>query len=67
MGKIFEAWSNRHDDITNQYKVGQMVKVDDVGSNYGPPPNYMSIPPGAREEIGIPDQGQGHVQQIGVH
>jgi len=27
----------------------------------------MTIPPGAREEIGIPDQNQGQVQQIGVH
>merc|ERR1719167_1211673 len=30
MGKIYEAWANRHDDITKEYKVGKLVTEKDV-------------------------------------
>ena len=52
LGKIYEAWSNRHDgkisiktpidktslDITKVYKVGQMTTQDDIQSQIQGPP-----------------------------
>jgi len=40
MGKIYEAWANRHDDITKQYKVGKLVTEKDVA--HIAPPAYHS-------------------------
>merc|ERR1711917_159502 len=40
MGKIYEAWANRHDDITKEYKVGKLVTEKDVA--HIAPPAYHS-------------------------
>jgi len=45
LGKIYEAWSNRHDDITKVYKVGQMVTQDDINSQLQGPPAYAMMAP----------------------
>lgn len=45
LGKIYEAWSNRHDDITKVYKVGQMTTQDDIQSQIQGPPAYAMMAP----------------------
>jgi len=40
MGKIYEAWANRHDDITKEFKVGKLVTEKDVEYKMAPPAYY---------------------------
>jgi len=47
IGKISKAWSHRHDDITKQYKVGQMSTAQLVARNgYQALPMAASLPTG---------------------
>merc|ERR1711892_243941 len=42
VGSIYEAWSNRHDDITRKYKVGHLIEYDTLPVTTTSLPSEMS-------------------------